>query len=237
MLKTTCLYQSLQVKFMVRAIFVVGVGGTGGLLAPKLAKILLGSDIKLWIIDGDIVEQKNVERQPYQQFNINENKAVALSRKIKSNYDITVYEYSNYLTGDEITKISFDENYSEVIIIGCVDNHSTRILLENQFDSLDNCIYIDSANDETTGSIFISKRQERVKSGVVRSDVFPEIKLINDHPTRTCEAEISRGNMQQMVTNDIMANSIAKIVFDWLIDDFKTGVITVNGFDRVFIAD
>ncbi len=67
-------------------IFVVGLGGTGGLLVPKLAKILQGlRDVELWLVDGDIVDQGNVIRQPYQNFNINEKKAIALSRKVASN--------------------------------------------------------------------------------------------------------------------------------------------------------
>lgn len=89
-------------------VFLIGLGGTGGLLAPKLSKILLGiNNLDLWLIDGDIVDFGNVERQPYQDFNIDEKKAVALSRKLRSCYNLNIYEYTDYLTGKEISSISY----------------------------------------------------------------------------------------------------------------------------------
>lgn len=117
-----------------------------------------------------------------------------------------------------------------------MDNHSTRILLENQFKQQKNCVYIDSANGEEDGSIFIAKHTDKIQ-GDLRSDLFPEIKEAKDHPTGTCQAAIEKGNFQQMVTNDIMANSIAKLVYMWLLNDLKTGVIKIDGFERIFIAD
>lgn len=222
---------------MDKAIFVVGVGGTGGLLVPKLARLLFGTGIDLWLMDGDIVEKSNVGRQPYQAFNINEKKSAALARKIMTNYDLNVYDYSKYLTGNEIKMISEDECYEDIVIIGCVDNHSTRIILENQFNQIENCMYIDSANGERDGSVFITKNIKGKKHGDLRSDIFPEIKKINDHPTGTCSRAIANGNMQQMVTNDIMANSIAYVIYDWLMQEEQTGVIMVDGFDRFFTAD
>ena len=219
---------------MAKGIFVIGVGGTGGLLVPKLAKMLNRTDIELWLIDGDVVESKNVERQPYQQFNIHEKKATALSRKVKSNYDLKVYEYTNYLTGHEIGTIAFDECYEEVMIIGCVDNHSTRILLEEQCYLIENCVYIDSANGEKDGSVFITVKDKEFVKGDFRSDLFSEIKSVEDHPTGTCNHAIENGNMQQMVINDIMANSIAMAVYDWMMNELEPGVIKVDGFERFF---
>lgn len=219
-----------------RAIFIVGVGGTGGLLVPKLAKMLINTNIDLWLIDGDTVESKNVERQPYQDFNTGEKKATALARKVMSCYDVNTIEFPFYLTENEIRKIIIQKAYSESVIIGCVDNHSTRILLENQFKQQKNCIYIDSANGEEDGSIFIAKHTDKIQ-GDLRSDLFPEIKQAKDHPTGTCQAAIEKGNFQQMVTNDLMANSIAKLVYMWLLNDLKTGVIKIDGFERIFITD
>lgn len=221
-----------------KGIFVVGLGGTGGLLVPKLAKILQGTkDIELWLMDGDIVDLGNVQRQPYQSFNVNEKKARALSRKITSNYNLAVFDYSDFLVGGEIKVISESENYTDIFILGCVDNHSTRILLEEEHKSINNSVYIDSANGFEDGSIFITHELLYQSFGTVRSDIFTEMKDAKDHPTGTCGVEISKGNTQQFVTNDIMANSIAYVVNEYLANRGWTGVIKINGLERIFIRD
>lgn len=222
---------------MDRAIFIVGLGGTGGLLVPKLAKVINRMDnVSLWLMDGDVVDEGNVSRQPYQNFNVHEKKATALSRKIKSNYQVKVFEYTEYLTGEEILKISEEEGYIDVLIAGCVDNHSTRILIENQFLKMNRATYIDSANGNDDGSVFVTQVYGN-KMGQLRSDVFPEIKNISDHPTGVCGASIAKGNIQQMVTNDIMANTLCMIINNWLIGEVETGTVMVNGFERFFAKD
>jgi molybdopterin/thiamine biosynthesis adenylyltransferase len=221
---------------MDKAIFIVGLGGTGGLLVPKLAKMINDQDnIVVWLMDGDTVDKSNVSRQPYQEFNVSEKKAVALSRKVKTNYNVKVFEYAEYLTGEEIKKISEEEGYIDVLIAGCVDNHSTRILLENQFENMGRVTYIDAANGEEDGSVFVAINKPR--RGTLRSEVFPEIKNINDHPTGTCNQEILKGNIQQMVTNDIMANTLAMLINKWMTGDIQTGVVMINGLERVFASD
>ena len=62
--------------------YVIGVGGTGSLLARDLPKLLLGTSHKMMLVDGDTVEPKNIERQGYQAQDVGDNKALALSRKI-----------------------------------------------------------------------------------------------------------------------------------------------------------
>lgn len=221
-----------------RGVFVVGLGGTGGLLVPKLAHILQKfSNYDLWLMDGDVVDKGNVERQPYQEFNINEKKAVALSRKIASNYNISVYEYSDYLTGGEIENIAEKEDYEQIYILGCVDNHSTRTLLEMAYKTIKNCIYIDSANGLDDGSIFITSSVDGVKFSTLRSDVFTDIKKSKDHPSNTCIAEIQKGNTQQFVTNDTMANTIAIIFNDFLMKKERLGVVKIEGLERIFVSD
>ena len=70
--------------------YVIGVGGTGSLLARDLPKLLLGTSHKMMLVDGDTVESKNIERQGYQSQDVGDNKALALSRKINSLYPIEI---------------------------------------------------------------------------------------------------------------------------------------------------
>lgn len=45
------------------------------------------------------------------------------------------------------------------VIIGCVDNDATRMILEKVFKKLDDVIYIDSANSEYEGNIYITTKE------------------------------------------------------------------------------
>ncbi len=75
----------------------------------------------------------------------------------------------------------------------------------------------------------------------MRSELFPDVLTTKDHPVGLCGEEIAKGNTQQLVTNDIMANSIAMVINDFLATsdkkEFKTGVIRVDRFERLFVAD
>ena len=61
---------------------IVGVGGTGSLLARDLPKLLINTDHKMLLVDGDRVERKNMKRQSYQEQDIGEYKSIALSSMI-----------------------------------------------------------------------------------------------------------------------------------------------------------
>ncbi|MFR5598913.1 MAG: ThiF family adenylyltransferase, partial [Holdemania filiformis] len=75
---------------------IVGVGGTGSLLARDLPKLLIGTNHKMILVDGDRVEKKNMLRQSYQDQDIGENKAVSLAAKINTFYDCQCEAMASY---------------------------------------------------------------------------------------------------------------------------------------------
>ncbi len=82
---------------------IVGVGGTGSLLARDIPKLFdqHTTSMRSW----NTVEEKNMVRQSYQKHDINENKALALSKKINTFYG-NVRPSAVLLTKDEITSSS-----------------------------------------------------------------------------------------------------------------------------------
>ena len=50
----------MRVKY---TFYIVGVGGTGSLFARDLPQLLIGTNHRMVLIDGDIVAKKNVARQ------------------------------------------------------------------------------------------------------------------------------------------------------------------------------
>ena len=88
----------------------VGCGGTGGCFFSKMVRFLSGitfADInfKFRLIDGDIVEAKNIGRQPYLLDDVGRNKAVALAAIAEETLDVKVKAYPMYLSSENIDKI------------------------------------------------------------------------------------------------------------------------------------
>lgn len=212
---------------------IVGAGGTGSLLARDLPKLLIDTPHKMLIIDGDHVEKKNMKRQSYQEQDIGEFKAVALSSKINTFYDTRCEALGLFLSKDEIIEYCENNFQYTPVIIGCVDNDATRKILEDTFNRLDRCYYLDSANGEYNGNIFIAKKINGKKSGALRSESY---KLSDDlHPLdESCEAQASKGNVQFLVTNAKMSIYLLEHCNALLQLELKGGVQNVKRFNSIF---
>lgn len=212
---------------------IVGVGGTGSLLARDLPKLLIDTPHKMLLIDGDVVEKKNMLRQSYQEQDIGEHKAVALSSKINTFYNTHCEALGLFLTKNEIVDYCENNISYTPVIIGCVDNDATRRLLEYTFNQLDWCYYLDSANGEYDGNIYISYKLDGKKRGVLRSDVY---KFSDDlHPLdESCEVQASKGNVQFLVTNAKMSIYLLEHCNALLNLKLKGGVHDVKRFASVF---
>lgn len=213
--------------------YVVGCGGTGSLLARDLAKLLTSSPHTMTLIDGDVVEEKNIIRQGYQLQDIGENKAAVLSKKINALYNVDAYVIDSYLTKNELLVDINKNDDLYPVILGCVDNDNTRVLLENTFKKCNGAVYIDSANGEYEGNIYITRIFNNKQIGTLRSDVY---KLSNDHHPldKSCQDQAADGNIQYLVTNTKMAIGILEHCNALLENRLKEGVQIVKQFKTVF---
>lgn len=211
---------------------IVGVGGTGSLLARDLPKLMIGTSNKMVIIDGDIVEEKNRKRQSYQKHDVGSNKAIALSAKINSFYGCICEAIDTYVTNDEIKACLKRYDGYIPVIIGCVDNDKSRKIMEGTFNELDKCVYLDSANSEYEGNVYCCVKSDGVKKGPIRSENY---KLETDvHPLdKSCQEQASEGNTQFIVTNMKMANVLFEHIYYLLIKKMKVGVTCVGRFKEV----
>lgn len=213
--------------------YVIGVGGTGSLLARDLPKLLLGTSHKMILIDGDTVESKNIERQGYQAQDVGDNKALALSRKINSLYPIECEFDDKFCTYESLFSLIQDDKGYVPVIIGCVDNDATRMILEKVFKKLDDVIYIDSANSEYEGNIYITTKKNGIQQSNLRSqcykfdlDKHPTLTfLVKNRPQRKCS--ISSNQCKMAVS--ILEHCNALIMYQ-----LKEGVQLVNRFETVF---
>ncbi len=216
-------------------IIICGCGGTGSNLAPMLSRMLKNETFIL--IDGDLVEDKNIERQTFQKFDVGSNKARALAKKLNSNFPNKHLYIDKYIeTKEDVLKLITDETTGELlepnqkfIICGCVDNNASRLILEDLYKNIQllledfesNVHYIDSGNEENFGTVLID---------VCRSE-FMDMSN-DDHPAHHCANQIAAGNLQQYQINLDMALAIAKVVFAIETKKEYPTCIKINGFSR-----
>lgn len=212
-------------------VIVVGSGGTGTYFLKEFCRFIAGGHMlikKITIIDGDIVESKNMERQAFSEDDIGLNKAAVMADALASAFDLNRIEaVSEYLT--ELSEIEeIVDSYSIPLIIGCVDNHACRILLEEYFNKHENVIYLDSANEFSTGEvIFAYKRDNKVKSPC-RSYYYPEIlKSIRKVTEMSCE-ELNNVSPQHIATNMMAGNILLKEVTAILSGKSNPGMVTFD---------
>jgi hypothetical protein len=109
-------------------------------------------------VDGDIVEEKNTIRQPYQSHDVGKYKAEALATKINSATHYRGCSYINeYIT--DIKQLEKLDTEDEILLIGAVDNHPARKILHKFFKKTKSTIhYIDSANEDYNGEVVVSSK-------------------------------------------------------------------------------
>ncbi len=214
-------------------IILVGVGGTGGYLAQRLAKLLYalreteGIQFSYTIVDGDKIEKKNLRRQPFIDADLHEPKANIIADRYSGVYDIPIFTSPHYIESKEdlhnLLLVTHEKIWSPneydydhlPILIGCVDNHATRKIMHEFFESEETMIYIDTGidgvneKDETSGysgHVVCGYR----KCGKTILDpvgvVYPDILSDNESklPTENC-ADTMLYQPQRMQTNEMAA--------------------------------
>lgn len=191
---------------------IVGCGGTGGNFIKEFARFLHSGgagrpeNTKVTIIDGDIVEEKNIARQPFTKEDIGLKKAEAMCQAVYDVFGLSFEYYENYIEGvKELKSLCAEEELP--IIIGAVDNHAARKVMHEFFEKSKSCIYLDSANEYSYGELVIGARLDGHTVYPDRSFYFPEI-LEDTSKSRSemgCE-ELNRVAPQHITTNIFAAN-------------------------------
>ena len=95
-------------------IIVVGSGGTGTYLLKELSRYLqggLGNITAFTIIDGDTVEDKNLERQSFAEDDIGFNKAAVMADVLSSAFSVPWTSYAEYLVSlEQLDNIFYNDS-------------------------------------------------------------------------------------------------------------------------------
>lgn len=231
-------------KKIMKEILIFGVGGTGGNFAKEFCRYVSclpeekKEEIKICLIDGDIVEAKNLARQPFITTDVNQSKAEVLADAISENFDLDVMYYSKYITDMEQIKDIVDSMKGELytphlpILIGCVDNHRARQCMHEYFNTTRDVIYIDSANEFENGEVVSAAKIKGEILSYPRGFYFPEV-LEDTSPNKleeSCE-QMNVSSPQHIATNIMAANillsEIVKFLTKGIIDG---GIIFFDAF-------
>ncbi len=117
-------------------IYVIGCGGVGSWAVEKLMK---WKPNHLWLIDGDVFEEKNMDRQLFDEDHLGMNKAEALAEKHGINGDCT----NQYFTLESAERETLE---SDDILLCCADNHACRLAVLEACD-LYYCRAVIAANE------------------------------------------------------------------------------------------
>lgn len=186
----------------------IGAGGTGTHLLAALCTYLearyskSNEDWMLHIMDGDVVEMKNLERQLFTAGHITTNKAVAAASML--NNPDHVYGTPEYLSEDNMERYIRD---GDTVFI-CADNFTVRKRIEDHARKLDNVVVINGGNEQHTGSVQIWVRQNKTNVTPRIGYAHPEIavRVGDDRAEMTCvQAAALPGGEQILIANMMTA--------------------------------
>jgi molybdopterin/thiamine biosynthesis adenylyltransferase len=178
---------------------IIGLGGVGSILIERLCRFLnygaeLSADITL--VDGDSYEEKNYERQEFSSFG---NKAEVKATDLQIQYprlSIDVYPaFVNETTLSDVIK------EGDVVFL-CVDNHKTRMIVNNYCKQFKNITLISGGNELTDGNVQTYIRRESKDLTPDLCSYHPEIANPDDKlpDEMSCE-ELSHSEPQLYFTN------------------------------------
>ena len=118
--------QEGQDKLLSAKVLVVGAGGLG---CPVLQYLVAAGIGKIGIIDFDVIEESNLQRQIlFGASSLGLNKALAAKKRLEDlNPTITINAYPKKLTPNNV--LEYFDNYD--IIVDGTDNFSTRYLIND----------------------------------------------------------------------------------------------------------
>lgn len=193
------------------ALIIVGVGGTGSRFFRDAAQYLahsVGQEriTSIHLFDGDEVEEKNLRNQGFMPEDIGLKKAAVLAEVYSEYIPVQIHAHCEYLTSIKpLLDIVKKESGNIPLILGCIDNHGCRLLLEEFFNTSENCILFDSGNEFSTGEVVYAYKRDGKVCGPPRSFYFPDI-LKGDTRNRD---EISCEELNVVAPQHFQTNGVA----------------------------
>lgn len=217
-------------------ILLLGAGGTGGYVAPHLYRLMhtLNRTVRINIVDGDLVEAKNLVRQNFCAADLGENKAKVLATRYSEAFGMETLYHPAFLEKDEDLyrmvqpgDIWLDgKRVPELsILIGCVDNNKSRQMCHRVFERSSHLVYIDSGNDEFSGQVVCGIRCNRRTIYKPVCKLYPDMLEETDKFPSELSCAEAAVSAPQSITANIMA---ATVVTDFVYNIVARGKLTTR---------
>lgn len=205
-----------------RRINIIGIGGIGAIVSLFLSQFLnsLESECELYLVDGDQYEERNKGRMLFGRL---ANKSVVKAEELSRLFgDFVRYRpIPEYVTQANIANVIREGD----VVFLCVDNHATRLLVDNHCKGLRNVVLISGGNDGiddgkdgTFGNVqlFIRRDAHDITSPLAR--FHPEIARNRDQPPTEpgCGELVSQSAPQLLFTNLCVASAMLNAYYAWL---------------------
>lgn len=166
-------------------IIVIGCGGTGSFYVRDMARLVgsMKERPQVILVDGDKVEDKNLIRQNFVKVDIGRNKAEVQAGRYGGLGANMAFVDKYLATGDQLLEIA-GGNLERAIIVSCVDNTKTRMLIREALAKLlvDQMFWIDCGNEEETGQVVVSAVTSTWKPETVGAGKYPTPDIFDLYP-------------------------------------------------------
>jgi hypothetical protein len=201
-------------------VVVIGIGGIGGALLQPLASFLNSLDVhhRLVLVDGDKFEPKNAERQSFQSLGNKAQVKAAETVKLLGESCVTVVPVANYVTPENIGNIIKTGDF----VFLCVDNHPTRKLVSEHWETLPDVILFSGGNEGinpphqrgTYGNVQIAVRRNGENVTVPITRYHPEITQTKEKlPHELSCGQLVESTPQILFTNFAVASAMLNAFF------------------------
>ena len=184
-------------------IYVLGVGGVGSWITPSLC--LLTSPQQIILVDADILEEKNLDRQLFKPEDLGRSKAEALSERYGCNH-------INAWFSEGLMEFNEDD-----WLIVCVDNHMARKAALSVCDRY-GTLAIFSANEQWSSEAYYYQR-DWMDTPLDPRKYYPDILTdrSNDPRSRTigCTGEAQKETPQLVTANSLAASLAGQLFAVW----------------------
>ncbi len=218
-------------------LLLAGAGGTGGYVAPILAQLAYwgrshGQDIRLYFIDPDRVETKNLVRQNFCPAEVGRAKAVTLAWRYSAAFGLNIIPVVDRFSAHLLAqyKPAYSPQGRLTIVIGAVDNVQARRDIAAavtaalpRTGSRDRLWWIDAGNELLHGQVLAGNSLEPAPQlsplGYCIGVPLPHLQepgLLQDRPRPARDlscAELSLLGEQSAVINRAMANWIGVYLY------------------------
>jgi molybdopterin/thiamine biosynthesis adenylyltransferase len=201
---------------------IVGAGGVTSYMLPALKN---SYDLKLTLIDGDILEKRNLDRQLFRNNHVGLNKADALRRAYSFRRDdcIVIQRYFDTEMLDTEYKYLFA---SADIFICAVDNHPARMAMIETAKQMNKPLVI-MANEYSTSQAMIYVPHLEGQYPMINPYLrYPEIQSTKTGSPIACQGDALESTPQLAIANQVAGSLGNYLIYLWspyLFDDQERG--------------